>query len=1356
MNEESLRMLEELFNSMSTITQQELNSVQFDRTVVAKIVKKYEDSQTKYQVSTDNLKFDAYAQSDSARYAEGSSVYILIPDGDYSNNKLILGRYGEEDSSPRLLFTSPLDQIISTQKLSYDTPTTLEVNSGAQVSTIECVTFNNLNIIKNGIKDIDTICLDFSLTTQGLEGSITGDYCVFLDFYDSDNNSLLNSELRTLLTIYSSQLNGNPYDLMQGIRFQFAFPFPLINEGYAFTDLTKIKYVKISLASNNNFDGINTNGASITLNDISVYMGVTGEVMSQTQSTISLTLDNTDNKEYETNADIKQMSIDWFRSGNNVIYSEAEGYQYPKDDEYYIYWLQYSASDAYTKDLTKDDIKESGTYWKTVQKQDASIASAYTYTANNLDYKRYEEVFKVGIRSKDGTSYIESTPITFTNKSYDKTIGSNTGVPDTLTLTLSDSGVYNNYGIDNKLLGSNTNRTVIVTYVNNAITWQNQGPCTITWEIPAVATMIQIPKVKDKESGNYIEDSRWEKKENVYQYTINNPTDTDTTGKTINYQLQQQFGFNKTNNKIKCTITRYEDKEHKRPIDTYSGSITLQFGTQGTSGSEYAFNIRPRRPGALTGTKSITFDTTLETNDGSPVTFDGTKVKWSVMYGDKEADLKNGDNTITGTTINISDSTAYPAGYNKYYSILVATLSGFTDTNGKTINLKAYYPIPYSKSEEAANYYISGASRIVYNYQGTSPNYDSTPYRLYNENGAEIPVAQWSIRFPKWNEKDNYTDKNKTIPNGNWQNYPSLEMVKVDGKEEHKLKPLSNIQSNILACNVTAYNKTIGATDSEEDRTNAILWAQPLLIIRNNYTFPLINSWDGSLTIDEEGNYILTELIGAGTKDKDNKYTGVLMGAIGKAGAAATTGIYGFSDGVLRYKLDEKGSFYVGTGNDNFISFNEGINGRSNSEELMIKTNKFNLDTTNLKINSDEGIKLNTSNDSFHFIIDAKKKTVDIKGAITATSLTLNATVAAQAGIATSTQVQKAQKAADDAQTTAQNNALTFTTVQLSNGTRVTQAKNKNGTVVSSTIAYAGSGYVLSSVGQTDSDKYVKIGTDGLLEANNAIIHGTVYANKGQIGGWTLEDYMLYAGSNSINSSYFYILSKPDSNNGYIGAKDKSGSWCFKVDNDGHLHATGATITGTLTAGAGSKIGGWVLDDHLFYKTNGTYTMGFDFNEVGNTGRCFAIGRIPATGSWANAAFYVTGQGKLYASGAEIGGDTTVRGTFIADNFQSREGSSMSWTIDEIQVHAGKPATSSVFLSGLFFGIQGFPPDQSLICLGDTGITVIKASAITFEEESNPNVMRKIRVEGKGTNVSNYYNHYTWTQICNEEIKEIK
>jgi hypothetical protein len=45
--------------------------------------------------------------------------------------------------------------------------------------------------------------------------------------------------------------------------------------------------------------------------------------------------------------------------------------------------------------------------------------------------------------------------------------------------------------------------------------------------------------------------------------------------------------------------------------------------------------------------------------------------------------------------------------------------------------------------------------------------------------------------------------------------------------------------------------------------------------------------------VDTEGNKILSQLIGAGIKNDNNTFTGVLMGAVGKYGNART-GLYGF------------------------------------------------------------------------------------------------------------------------------------------------------------------------------------------------------------------------------------------------------------------------------------------------------------------------------------------------------------------------------------------------------------------------------------------------------------------------------
>jgi len=53
---------------------------------------------------------------------------------------------------------------------------------------------------------------------------------------------------------------------------------------------------------------------------------------------------------------------------------------------------------------------------------------------------------------------------------------------------------------------------------------------------------------------------------------------------------------------------------------------------------------------------------------------------------------------------------------------------------------------------------------------------------------------------------------------------------------------------------------------------------QAIAMTRNEYSSSLVNSWDGSLLIDKENNAFLSKMISAGSKDQNNKFTGVMMG----------------------------------------------------------------------------------------------------------------------------------------------------------------------------------------------------------------------------------------------------------------------------------------------------------------------------------------------------------------------------------------------------------------------------------------------------------------------------------------------
>jgi hypothetical protein len=58
------------------------------------------------------------------------------------------------------------------------------------------------------------------------------------------------------------------------------------------------------------------------------------------------------------------------------------------------------------------------------------------------------------------------------------------------------------------------------------------------------------------------------------------------------------------------------------------------------------------------------------------------------------------------------------------------------------------------------------------------------------------------------------------------------------------------------------------------------LYAQPIYLMQNRYPSPMLNSWDGSLKIDEKNNTILSSMVGAGKKNSDNSFSGVLMGEV--------------------------------------------------------------------------------------------------------------------------------------------------------------------------------------------------------------------------------------------------------------------------------------------------------------------------------------------------------------------------------------------------------------------------------------------------------------------------------------------
>ena len=101
--------VEELLQSVDTIVSARLGDLAYDRTIVCTIVDASEREYGKYTVTDGSTTFEAY--SDNDKYSENMQVQVVVPGGDWTQQKTIIGRYATE-SSP-IIYRSPTSKIIN-------------------------------------------------------------------------------------------------------------------------------------------------------------------------------------------------------------------------------------------------------------------------------------------------------------------------------------------------------------------------------------------------------------------------------------------------------------------------------------------------------------------------------------------------------------------------------------------------------------------------------------------------------------------------------------------------------------------------------------------------------------------------------------------------------------------------------------------------------------------------------------------------------------------------------------------------------------------------------------------------------------------------------------------------------------------------------------------------------------------------------------------------------------------------------------------------------------------------------------------------------------------------------------------
>ena len=436
-----------------------------------------------------------------------------------------------------------------------------------------------------------------------------------------------------------------------------------------------------------------------------------------------------------------------------------------------------------------------------------------------------------------------------------------------------------------------------------------------TWKIPSSRTMLTAPNYSD---GIVSEE---------YTSYIGKPT--------FSYDILEKFDIKKDKNNI---ILELNNDELGKKIFAETSFIFTKQGAAGTNGTEYLVVVKPN--GKFDGVNEVPkfaelsnrgFNFNYENSLGylkaelykngeliytsipkvgekttSGVSTEGLPIlaTWSVAK--EKDDLSNLIIDDGSWTITKPSSSDYSNEQKNNKHNIVKVMFKYGDSNvteyygfGSVITKYCYsgYDIQYVP--------YSGFTDVLYASDGENPKYASDPFELKvyynNKDVTDKRSYNWMILGKNQNIK--FITK---YDNGSYVEDPEKQPGGTLNGPSHLFKVADKFNGL--------------------DTDDAILVSIPQVgWIRIPVHFSLdrfgnrgINGWDGnSISLDEENGIILAPQVGAGYKDVNNRFTGVLMGTVKEYNTPKQeNGLFGFSEGARSFFVSaDDGKIVLGKSN---------------------------------------------------------------------------------------------------------------------------------------------------------------------------------------------------------------------------------------------------------------------------------------------------------------------------------------------------------------------------------------------------------------------------------------------------------
>ena len=946
------------------MTDQAVAQLAYDRTVEALVVDTEKKVEGIYSVQYDQYTFEAYARQGEAYY-ENDVVLVQVPQNDFNNQKYILGRKQNKDAQNKAYnFKFPFDDFVlfgsvngqatvSFMNYKANNPfhgniwTDDEMAHNRLVWAYENNGANNLFGTKLGIKvDVQTLLVPYNAK----EGSF-GFQIILKGMYINEDGF---TEPARVSEFYFTDKNmyGNPYAYMAPTEQQIILDV----SKYKRIDAIYIAFWQdFKKDTVNNFEGSFKNAygeliewddgspANIIFTDLEVYSGISVDEV----NTDTLYIYTYDNLTYGSAStlpgereayDSRVLHAAWVNYDSETKSGELiDSYSDLLKYNAHLYWYIHDSNwtpDSTEYDSTLPSHRFGGLFWRPMPELEdkCDVIVVPEIGRSNTRYK--------AVLHHDGT-YITSETIRFNNAVDVEGLAEDIARNDTYILKCATYKVDKDLGTETLVADDAIGNFYAYDENNNILTTDdNKLYSDVVYYIEIWAkTITENGDTAYVRLSDYVDDDgsyapyqvEWQPPENQTMITnfrvitageayFSQRTDEQFTrdcASTRAFQISRTYNMRYSDNDITAVI--------QRNGQTFTIKKHFQFGRAMALGCEYTpvINIESPEGNYYIDTNS-TYEISCSVYDRRGQLIEETArpectFEWKIYGGRNKPTYYYVENAygFIGNVLKGRQSICEP--------FIVEV----------TVNNAGDYPLTVRRGIMISNnslfmqeHDIACPDRIEFRSDGQSPKYYHNPFTVQTLNLGE----RNKFLYPTWYLNNDKFLKLIEVEQKN-QSYITSTGDKIDSGGTHTSYALGFKGNKVMGEALREGNYAQQWTDAllSDEYFSYIYFtygtttvAQAIAFDRNVYSSSLVNEWDGqSLSLDYENSAVIAKMIAAGSKDKKNRFTGVMMGDWHEKGDESLdmTGLYGLSLGAQTFAFKQDGTGFIGPSGKGRIHF---------------------------------------------------------------------------------------------------------------------------------------------------------------------------------------------------------------------------------------------------------------------------------------------------------------------------------------------------------------------------------------------------------------------------------------------------